>query len=379
MKKISASITIILFFSVILFFALGTMFKEKQSFNEVENRWLTQKAENLTLENYLDKSYSKGYENYLNDHLIFRTNLVQTKYNLERMQGKTVINDVIKLENQLVQRFYVDDYKITDENIDSLIKFANKYPKCNITTMIAPTVQSVFETQIPTPIKTTSQKNYINYCYERLEMQNITNVNVLSAISEARNDYIYYRTDHHWTSYGAYLGYVSLGNKMNFTPLSMSNFSIEYASNSFKGSLYSLTLDETITDDVVKFYYRNGRQPNIVMNVFDGYQNFEYNNLYFREFLDKKDKHLSYLGGNFPIINIKSDVETERTLLVIKDSYANSLIPFLANNYSEISIIDPRFLNGGIEKLTNPEEFTDIIYIGNVMSFATESSLKGLV
>ena len=377
MKK-KSYITCVLFFLVIAFFSLGTLFSPKEEFNEIENRWLAKKPIKFNLSSYLDKSYTKSYENYINDNFIMRTKMVSMKYDVERFQGKSQINDVIKLNDQLIQRFYVDNYSITDNNTENLVKFSQKYPNLTINFMLAPTAQAIFTSEIPAAVNITSQKTYINYCFKRLTGSNITNINILGSVAEAKKDYIYFRTDHHWTSYGAYLGYTDMANKLNFTPLSLADFSIEYASNVFKGTLYSLTLDEGITPDVINYYYRGENQPKTKVKVFDGRDYKEYNSVFFREYLDKKDKYMTYLGGNFPLVEITSDVKSEKSLLLIKDSYANALVPFLIHHYSKITIIDPRFLNGGIENLTNPENYTDIIYVGNVMSFANEESLNGL-
>ena len=139
---------------------------------------------------------------------------------------------------------------------------------------------------------------------------------------ETRDEYIFYRNDHHWTTLGAYYAYASTIKKMGFSPVLLNKYEIEHASSGFKGTLYSKSLYDRIKPDVLDFYnYSNGAKVTSVL-INNGIDETENSAIFFRDFLNKKDKYSAFLGTNQPVISIKTNADNNNKLLVIKDSYA---------------------------------------------------------
>ena len=165
---------------------------------------------------------------------------------------------------------------------------------------------------------------------------------------------------------------------MGFSPIYLSSFDIQHASSDFMGTLYSKVLYDKITPDTIDFYYYNKGVKINSVEVDTGVEIKAYNSIYFNEFLDKKDKYSSFLGTNQQIVTIKTDSPTNKKLLLFKDSYAHCYIQFLAQHYSEIKMVDMRYINGSIEDYVDVEGYDQIMFLYNASNFATDENLKKL-
>jgi hypothetical protein len=153
---------------------------------------------------------------------------------------------------------------------------------------------------------------------------------------------------------------------MGFIPHNLGNFYAENYNN-FLGTLFSKTLNNSITPDVITIYKPLSNAPEITVTIGET----EYNSLYFREYLNTKDKYSVFLSINAPVIEIKSELSaSNRRLLMFKDSYANCLIPFLTNNFNEITVIDLRFVNQPYSEFLNIEDYDSVLFLYNVMTFS---------
>ncbi|MGN1118748.1 MAG: DHHW family protein, partial [Oscillospiraceae bacterium] len=219
-----------------------------------------------------------------------------------------------------------------------------------------------------------SQKSFIDECYKNVE--GITTIDCLSYLSGHSDEYIYYRTDHHWTSLGAFYGYNAAAKTLGFSAYGMNSFNIETASTSFRGTLFSKTLDSSITPDTIDYYHLASGEPSVKMTVNTGFGTEEYDSLYVREFLSQKDKYSSFTGSNQPIVTIETDVDNGKSLLMIKDSYAHSLVPFLSKHYSKITMVDMRYINVGLENFLDVDEYSQVMFMYNAVSFSEDSSVQ---
>jgi hypothetical protein len=125
------------------------------------------------------------------------------------------------------------------------------------------------------------------------------------------------------------------------------------------------------------YNYENGAKVTSV-EVNDGMEVKEYDSIYFREYLKEKDKYLVYLGPNQPLIKIKTDVKNERKLLVIKDSYANTFIPFLTQHYSEITVLDLRYIRTSYNDIVNMDDYNQVLIIYSAATMENDETLKVL-
>ena len=114
------------------------------------------------------------------------------------------------------------------------------------------------------------------------------------------------------------------------------------------------------------------------MTCIDNGKTNVYDSLYVRDFLETKDKYSGFTGRNVPVVTIETDVDTDRSLLIIKDSYAHSLVPFLSKHYSKITMLDIRYINTDISRIVKLDEYQQVIFMYNAITFAEDRNLTKL-
>lgn len=195
----------------------------------------------------------------------------------------------------------------------------------------------------------------------------ITPVNAYDSILPHKDEYIMFRTDHHWTGLGAYYAYTAFAQVAGFTPLPLEQMSHIEHEGTFLGSLYQYTHDEDLTKhpDTLDYY----KIPNgVSVRVFNkGTTDGIKGSLY----ADKAKGYPIFLGGDFPLMQIKSDVANTRKILIVKDSFGNALSTYLAANYNEVYVVDYRYFKGNIPQLMKEYGIQELLYAHN--SFAANS------
>lgn len=386
-----------LFTIVLLTVPIATAALPKQERSEVENRSLSKfptiinqkKAEKAeTFSDYVDAvrwdyiavrdkaSWMDDFETYFSDHLAGRESWVKLSNKLTSLEGQREINEVYTLDDQMVQVFKEYDAERVDATLAAIDKFAESFPDIPMYFMLDPTAQEAFSSQIPSYAGYLSEKSFIDDCYGKVK--NVTPIDCLSNLSVHNGEYIFYRTDHHWTSLGAYYAYAAAAKSLGYSAYGQSAFNIETASSTFRGTLYSKTLDDSITPDIINYYHLASGEPNVKMTVIDGDKETVYDSLYVRSYLDVKDKYSSFTGSNAPIVTIETDVDNGKSLLMVKDSYAHSLVPFLSKHYSKITMVDMRYINVGLERFLNVSDYSQVLMTFNVISFSSDRDIVKL-
>ena len=159
---------------------------------------------------------------------------------------------------------------------------------------------------------------------------------IAGALAAHSEEPVFYRTDHHWTSLGAYYGYTALLEAMGETPLPLGE--AETVSDDFYGTLYSSSGVHWVAPDTIERYVREDAVT--VEDVYGGGKH----GLYVDSFLEEKDQYASFLGGNQPLYIVRnSAASSDKKLLLVRDSYSDSLAPFLCRHFAEIHLLDLRY------------------------------------
>ena len=282
--------------------------------------------------------------------------------------GRNDINEVyLAKNNYLIDMFNKIDLNITDRNITLINKFSKNM---NVSLMLIPTSTEVLKDYLPKFSVNINQEEYLNYVETNLN-KNINFINPLHILKSKKNEYIYYRTDHHYTTFGAYYSYLKFCESYNITPLEINDFKITQISNDFLGSLFSkVNLNHQKKDSVYIF------EPLTKNDLTVYYGDRVTNSLYEFSHLQNNRSHYNiFLDNNHPLIKIKTSIKNGKNIVVIKDSYANSFIPFLTKNFEEIHVIDLRFYNSNINAYLNENNLKDILFFYNVKNFSEENNL----
>ena len=347
----------------------------KQTFSQEENRMLAT-IPRFSFESFVNGDYLNGVNDYINDHFAFRNIYLKLNSWWEvSVMGKKENNGVyIGKDGYLFEKFeYGEEEKVKVKNNASAISdFAETMQEIDIPTYFALVPNSIYinSDKLPESVEVPNQEDIINTVYSNIK--NTKNINVTSALKEGnKTKPIYFRTDHHMNSDGAYVVYREFCNTANIQPVQIENFNKITVTNDFLGTFDSKAQLINQTPDEI-FVYENEINTNIEEAVYDKETT---KSIFNEEFLTGKDKYSYFLNGNNSKAIIKTKVDNNKKLLVIKDSYAHIMSQFLCENYSEVHFLDPRYTNFDYKEYVQENGITDVLFLYNVSNFATDTNL----
>ena len=368
----------LLSFSFILFILIMfviNIFKGEKEFSEEENRNLSKKPE-LTFNSFINGDYTEKFESYISDQLPGRRLFVNAKFKIDMLLGKSEVNGVfIGKENQLMEDFHESSNEQTDDKVSAINEFKKLHENANVSFMLIPTAAEILKEKLPRNAPVDSELEFMNYIQGNLN-SNIKFISPYSALYENRDQYLYYRTDHHWTTKGAYIAYVEFCKTAGIEPKDEEEFNIQLVANDFYGSLTSKIGQRSGEGDSINVYIPKENSEVVVNYVSEQRRS---GSLYNSASLDEKDKYQVFTGGNHPHINIKSLGDPKKKLLLVKDSYANSFLPFLTAHYGEIDVIDLRYYMDDVNKLMEEKGITDVLFLYNVNTFNSDNSILNII
>lgn len=372
----AALLSVLLFFGVLIFLGAVTFFSEKESFSENANKYLADFPK-ITWENYFDGTVTSGIEDYVADHFAWHDSWVRAKSTIELALGRREQNGVYILKNRIVKRVEEADETILQKNLDGIRSFSEALD-APVYLMLVPTSVEIYSDELPKNAPNLDQRAFMDRVKDDLG-DSVEFLDVYSAMMSQRDNYIYYRTDHHWTTLGAYTAYSAVGRKMGYEPLDETAFDIEHTEGAFNGTFYSKVLYEGIGSDSIDLWHLPQSENDLTVEVYTSVDSEPeiYDSIYFRDYLSVKDKYSVFLGSNQPIVTINTGYIGGK-LLIIKDSYANSYVPLLLSHYSEIMLIDLRYIQLPLDSVIDTEDYDSVLILYNVSGFSTDENLKKL-
>lgn len=377
-RLLSKNIIAILFLIIIGSISFINIAIADKEYSEAENRSLQQKP-NLTLAGIESGRFMTQYESYKSDQFIGRNFWVYLKTNLDLLSGKRESNGIFKgKDNYLLEDITKPDEKLLDENLEAIKNFQSNYSDIPMYMMLVPNAANIHSNKLPLFAVTADQNDYLKYIQDSLNGQ-INWIDVSSALEEHNTENIYYRTDHHWTTLGAYYAFQKLAKDFELDASIIENYNAYAVTDDFNGTLSSVSGYETGYKEPIYIYApeSNDNNTDVVVNYVD--EQIKNATLYDTSKLDSKDKYSVFLGGNHSRIDIKTTSESTEKLLIIKDSYANCMIPFLVPYYRNIIIIDPRYFYGNIENIMQQNSISKVLFLYNCNTFLEDNSLNGVL
>lgn len=372
----SKKLLAVLFAIVLVALPLITAFSKKDTFSDWENRNLAQ-FPSFSGDSLLDKSFMNGFDEYISDHFIGRNFWVQVKSKLELLTMKKENNSILLTnKGSLVEELKTPSDKYVSSNINGILKYAENNPDTKVYAAIAPTACDIYSDTLPYGKTTWSQKKEIDLFYSKIGSK-VYGIDIYTPLISKKDQYIYYNTDHHWTSLGAYYAYQQIAAALDFKPYEKTQFDVEHASNEFYGTYASKSNIKTKPDTIDLYTHASSEFKVSEVTVNTGKETTVHDDIYFREWLTKKDKYSVFLGQVQPEITIKTNVQNDKKLLMFKDSYAHSLIPFLSLHYSEIKLIDLRYVND-YKSLLGEEKYDSVLLMYNIESLTANRDIAKL-
>lgn len=251
--------------------------------------------------------------------------------------------------------------------------------KANVYDIVVPTSTDIMlPPSVRKGMNTSNQKEAINYIYSLLA-SDVKKVNVFDSLYAHRDEYIYFRTDHHWTALGAYYAYCEFAKAAGKVPAPLTDFEEKQFDN-FLGAFYNDTKKNAALEknpDVVHAYDPKG-------NVKLTFTDRKGNTLKWNVISDVTDwnttaKYSTFIGGDNPYTHIvNEDIIDGSSCIVIKESFGNAFVPFLTLNYAEIHVIDYRYWKGSVAEIAAEKGADDVIYINNISATRNKSLVDKL-
>ena len=372
-RKIKRNYLILIFVFFMSVFLFNVLHK-KAEFSENENRTLAQ-YESPSVSTLTDGTFMENFENYASDQFIMRDGFISLKAFFERIQGKRENNGVIFADNDyLIAKPEPYNKKIIDNNLNSIIEFSD-IGRYDITLAVIPTAFEICSDYLPKG----AYSDEIPRLNAEIEIimsgHKVKIANTEEILKNHKDEYLYFRTDHHQTALGSYLVYSQLGSFLDFQHYDKGDFNTETLSDEFFGTNWSKAKVMGIDGDKIFSYKLEGEHNYFVEFPLEGKS---MDGLYSMEHLKTKDKYSVFLDGNHALSVIKSDCGVQKRLAVIKDSYAHSIVPFLANHYSEIHMIDLRYYNDDVVKYLYENGIKDVLILYNSSNFMSDTNLEKL-
>ena len=362
-----------LFICYIAFFVLVNTFVEKRTFSETENRVLQSKP-SFSIEKLFEGRFIGKYEDYKVDQFYNRDFWINVKIKADKLLLKKESNGVyLGKDDYLLEKFDKPNEENVSKNLKAINKFAQKYKNVKQYMLISPTAVNILSSNLPVAAPVNNQQEYIDNYSKKLD-SNITFVDTYTTLLEHKKEDIFYRSDHHWTSLGAFYSYQKLADVMNLSVKDSDDYDIELVSNTFEGALASKSGYRTKQQDKVKVYIPKNEDDKVVVNYVEEQKKTA--TLYESDKLEEKDKYQVFLGGNHPIVKIDTASTSGKTLLIFKDSYANCFVPFLTSHFSKIILVDPRYYYEDIDQLMKDEDVDEVLYLYNANTFFGDTSLS---
>lgn len=345
-----------------------------KAFSESENRVLERRP-SFSPGSLRSGSFAADYEQYVTDQFVWRDVWIGIKSGADRLLGKRESNGVyLGADGYLILSFQSPQEAEVEERIGAIHSFHQATPGLRKYIMLSPTAASLLQDKLPAYAPVGDERAALDDVRQSL-LPDIHFVDVYAALEGKREEGIMYRTDHHWTTKGAYYAYRALCEQMGIVPKEEAAFNIEEVTDAFYGSLYSKSGYRHLQPDRIELYLPKEESRIKVEYAEEGKVT---NSLYERDNLDKKDKYAVFLNGNHALIRITTGHADGKRLLIVKDSYANSLIPFLTEHFAEIDVVDLRYYGESLTELAADRRYDDMLILYNIRTFVEDLFILNL-
>ena len=370
-KQYPVLVAFSLFFAALFVLDLVT---PDRAYSELENTTLTQRPKLTAVSVDGLNSYFSNYTKYVKDQVVGRDQWISLQSLAETTLFQKTQSGGILLgkEHRMFARHYSilpNEAKTWGKNLAAVQSLSQRYPgKVNF--MLVPSASTVYPEDLPAGAPQIDEEAQLDAAKWAVSEGRF--IEVLPTLKDHKDEYLYYRTDHHWTTLGAYYAYEQFCKELGLMPFDRSAHTEETAGN-FYGTHYSKARTWNAEPDTITWYDLQNKLT--IWNVTAPGQPTEgtETGLYDTAKLDVYDKYAMFLHGNNGLSRVEGDGTGK--ILVIKDSYANSFVPYLTANYAAIDVVDFRNYNYGLDQLIAANDYDAILVLYSYSSFTSDPYL----
>ena len=373
MKKKSLA-TVLVFLGFIGGLSLLTFTGKEREFSENENRYLA-KMPGISWESIKKGEFQDGFEEYIKDQIVFRDQWITVETAIQKACLNTDIGGAYVGKNGYdFEKITPDDVdqKQVDKNVKAINNFfdyaCEKVGEDNLYFFLVPTSGLVNSEKLPKNAILFDQNAYMDDIFQQIGSH--VSFDVRELFDQHKDTQLYYKTDHHWTTEGAFLAYQYWQERTGKNLTANSASDLTTVTKSFRGSLYSKILDYDSAYDEIKVLNTLDTEYTVIADGED------IGGIYQQDKLSEKDKYAYFMGGNYGEAVIHNEEAKDKgNLLLIKDSFANTMIPMLSADYENIYMIDLRYFAGHIPTYMKENNISEIMVLYNISNFISDKNI----
>lgn len=364
-------ITVVLFLGLLGILSIWNLLIPDREFSENENVYL-QMFPAFSVERLLQGKFTAEFDTYTTDQFVFRDQWIAVKTLAERALFKPASNGVyFAKDDYLIEMFSTIDPEQYQKNLSYLADFEDAIQQrhgIGVQTMLAPTASYILSDKLPEHTPEVDQHALLAQAGTQID--NLLDIS--PTLHAHRTEEIFYRTDHHWTSLGAFYAYQHWRTAIQKSVPAPDDFTQTTLSSQFYGTTHSKVNLVTIPPDTITAFLPV--QP-VSYQVRYNHAAESADSIYAMSFLNQKDKYSTFLNANQSIVEIKTEQKNGQRLLLIKDSYANSFVQMALPDYEEITVLDMRYYRESLDALIQEFAPTDILILYSIKGFANDNNL----
>lgn len=374
-RKVQEKLVGIIFILTLFLFLIINVIVPDREKSVQENRMLATKPK-FRLSSLISGDYDEKFEAYMDDQFVGRDMWRKLKVMVDRIGGSRLENGVyIGTNGQLLEQIEVADENHLAANIKAIKSFSESQSKIPLRMMLVPDAANVLNHSLPALAKPEDQTQMFSMVRKDLG-DSVEWIDVSTELNKHKTEKIYYKTDHHWTTLGAFYAFQAAAPSLGIEG-DLSGKYVSYAvSDSFNGMLASKSGVNLGEKEQIDIYVPTEEDTDLIVDYVD--EGKRSTSLYDSSKLKEKDQYTVFLGGNSSLLDIRTVSTSTKRLLLVKDSFANSFIPFLTPYYREIVVVDPRYYSGTINDLMDSYRISEVLFLYSGNTFFKDNNISGV-
>ncbi|RGI31514.1 hypothetical protein DXC06_14860 [Ruminococcus sp. OM07-7] len=374
-RKVQEQLVGIIFILILFLFLIINIIVPNKEKSVQENRMLATKPK-FRLSSLISGDYDEKFEAYMDDQFVGRDMWRKLKVTVDRICGSRLENGVyIGRNGQLLEQIEVADENHLAANIKAIKSFSESQKKIPVRMMLVPDAANVLNHSLPALEKPEDQTQMFSMVRKDLG-DSVEWIDVSTELNKHKTEKIYYKTDHHWTTLGAFYAFQAAAPSLGIEGDLSGKYVSHAVSNSFNGMLASKSGVNLGEKEQIDIYVPTEEDTDLIIDYVD--EGKRSTSLYDSSKLKEKDQYTVFLGGNSSLLDIRTVSTSTKRLLLVKDSFANSFIPFLTPYYREIVVVDPRYYSGTINDLMDSYRISEVLFLYSGNTFFKDNNISGV-
>lgn len=374
-RKVQEKLVGIIFILTLFLFLIINVIVPDREKSVQENRMLATKPK-FRLSSLISGDYDEKFEAYMDAQFVGRDMWRKLKVTVDRIGGSRLENGVyIGTNGQLLEQIEVADENHLAANIKAIKSFSESQSKIPVRMMLVPDAANVLNHSLPALAKPEDQTQMFSMVRKDLG-DSVEWIDVSTELNKHKTEKIYYKTDHHWTTLGAFYAFQAAAPSLGIEGDLSGNYVSYAVSDSFNGMLASKSGVNLGEKEQIDIYVPTEEDTDLIVDYVD--EGKRSTSLYDSSKLKEKDQYTVFLGGNSSLLDIRTVSTSTKRLLLVKDSFANSFIPFLTPYYREIVVVDPRYYSGTINDLMDSYRISEVLFLYSGNTFFKDNNISGV-